>query len=401
MVVTINEVGNLSLPLIYKWVMNERSFVCRDLGFVGLSGSWVASSVIISNSRSASARASSRLSSGPSGSRTQSLWFANVITVLLIQVAIVFRRRSQPSRLTSRSSSAIATPSCLLNLLWSGMSVITIGSVLPSAMSADRMSKQQIGTGRRVGDLYVALRGKISPSLLELQHLKYLDLSGNGFFHVHIPKFIGSFGRLRYLNLAYTGFSGPIPIQFRNLTSLQYLNLSRNYYTNGGNLEWLFPLSSLSHVDLSGVNLSKAIDWVQSINNLPLLKEVRLIDCTLPDITTHPSLPFNSSVSLSVIDLSGNDLSSSIDNWLFNFSSSLIDVDLSSNQLKGLIPDSFGGLISLTNLSLRFNHLKSALPKSFANLTHLLSLHFCYNNLTEELHQFLQKLSGAEDSLRF
>ncbi|GMP92481.1 hypothetical protein CsSME_00042697 [Camellia sinensis var. sinensis] len=45
----------------------------------------------------------------------------------------------------------------------SGMSAISVGSVLPSAMSAvsipsvlyDRMSKQQIGTGRRVGDLYV------------------------------------------------------------------------------------------------------------------------------------------------------------------------------------------------------------------------------------------------------
>ncbi|XP_028078007.1 uncharacterized protein LOC114279917 [Camellia sinensis] len=36
-----------------------------------------------------------------------------------------------------------------------GMSVISVWSVLPSAMSVDRMSKQQIGTGRRVGDLYV------------------------------------------------------------------------------------------------------------------------------------------------------------------------------------------------------------------------------------------------------
>ncbi|KAL7252587.1 hypothetical protein ACSBR1_007200 [Camellia fascicularis] len=247
---------------------------------------------------------------------------------------------------------------------------------------------------------YRQLSGQISPSLLKLQHLKYLDLSGNGFFHVHIPKFIGSFGRLRYLNLAYNQFSGPIPIQFRNLSNLQYLNLGYNYYTNGGNLEWLFCRSSLSHLDLSGVNLSKAIDWVQSINNLPLLKKLRLSYCTLPAITTHPSLPFNSSASLSILHLSQNDLSSSIYSWVFNFSSSLIDVDLSSNQLKGPIPDSFGGMISVTNLSLGDNHLEGALPKSFANLTHLRSLDLYTNNLTEELHQFLQKLSGAEDSLQ-
>ncbi|GMP21929.1 hypothetical protein CsSME_00000139 [Camellia sinensis var. sinensis] len=77
----------------------------------------------------------------------------------------------------------------------------------------------------------------------------------------------------------------------------------------------------------------------------------------------------------------------------------LINVDLSRNQSKGPIPNSFGGMISLTNLSLHHNHLEGALPKSFANLTRLRSLDLHKNNLTEELHQFLQKLSGAEDSL--
>ncbi|KAL7252577.1 hypothetical protein ACSBR1_007191 [Camellia fascicularis] len=148
----------------------------------------------------------------------------------------------------------------------------------------------------------------------------------------------------------------------------EYLDLGYNYDLKCENLVWLSHLSLLSHLDLSCVNLSKAVDWVQSINNLPLLQEVRLFACILPDITTHPSLPFNSSVSLSMLDLSYNDISSSIYGWLFNFSSSLVDVDLSSNQLKGLIPDSFGGMISLTNLCLSFNHLEGGLPKSFANV---------------------------------
>ncbi|KAL7228306.1 hypothetical protein ACSBR2_007089 [Camellia fascicularis] len=123
----------------------------------------------------------------------------------------------------------------------------------------------------------------------------------------------------------------------------------------------LLELQHLNHLDLTNVNLSKATDWVQSINNLPFLKEL---------------------------------------SWLFNFSSSLIDVDLSSNQLKGPIPDSFGGMISLTNLSLHHSHLEGTLPKSFANLTRLRSVDLHKNNLTEELHQFLQKLSGAEASLQ-
>ncbi|KAL7228315.1 hypothetical protein ACSBR2_007098 [Camellia fascicularis] len=221
---------------------------------------------------------------------------------------------------------------------------------------------------------YQQLRGKISPSLLELQHLKYLDLNENN-FHDDITK-------------------------LRNLSNLHHLDLSGNKYLKCENLEWLSHLSLLSHLDLTNVNLSKATDWVQSINNLPLLKELRLSHCTLPAITTHPPLPFNSSASLSILDLSRNDLSSSIYSWLFNFSSSLIDVDLSSNQLKGPILDSFGGMISLTNLSLHQSQIEGTLPKSFANLTRLRSVDLHKNNLTEELHQFLQKLSGAEDSLQ-
>ncbi|KAL7238529.1 hypothetical protein ACSBR2_004589 [Camellia fascicularis] len=246
---------------------------------------------------------------------------------------------------------------------------------------------------------YQALRGKISPSLLELQHLKYLDLHGNDFVDIHIPKFIGSLGKLQYLNLAYNGFSGPIPNQFRNLSNLQYLNLAYNFDVNCGNLEWISHLSLISHLDLTYVNLSKAVNWVQSINNLPLLEELRLSECSLPNIT-HLSLPFNSSVSLSIFDLSLNDLSSSIYSWLFNFSHSLTDVDLSVNQLKGPIPESFGDMIFLTNLSLGGNYLEGSLPKSFANLSHLQSLDLSENNLIEELHQFLKKLSGAEDSLQ-
>ncbi|KAI8030062.1 Receptor-like protein EIX2 [Camellia lanceoleosa] len=202
-----------------------------------------------------------------------------------------------------------------------------------------------------LNDAPYPLSGKISPSLFELQHLKYLDLNGNN-FHDDITK-------------------------LRNLSKLQYLNLGYNYDLKCENLVWLSHLSLLSHLDLSCVNLSKAVDWVQSINNLPLLQEVRLFACILPDITTHPSLPFNSSVSLFMLDLSYNDISSSICGWLFNFSSSLVDVDLSSNQLKGLIPDSFGGMISLTNLCLSFNHLEGGLPKSFANVSHICVLLIC------------------------
>ena len=72
--------------------------------------------------------------------------------------------------------------------------------------------------------------GKINPSLLDLKHLIYLDLSCNNFHGAQIPKFLGSMGSLRYLNLSFAGFGGLIPHQLGNLSNLQYLNLGNNYY---------------------------------------------------------------------------------------------------------------------------------------------------------------------------
>ena len=102
---------------------------------------------------------------------------------------------------------------------------------------------------------------KINPSLLDLKHLIYLDHSGNYFNYTPIPKFLGSMGSLRYLNLCNAGFGGLIPHQLGNLSNLNYLNLGHNYlYVK--NLQWLSGLPLLQHLDLSSANLSKASDWV-------------------------------------------------------------------------------------------------------------------------------------------
>ncbi|KAK6783889.1 hypothetical protein RDI58_017343 [Solanum bulbocastanum] len=95
------------------------------------------------------------------------------------------------------------------------------------------------------------LTGKLSPSLLELEYLNFLDLSINGFENSEIPRFIGSLKRLEYLNLSSSDFSGEIPAQFQNLTSLRILDLGNNYLIVK-DLVWLSHLSSLEFLRLGG-----------------------------------------------------------------------------------------------------------------------------------------------------
>ena len=120
--------------------------------------------------------------------------------------------------------------------------------------------------------------GKLNPSLLDLKHLNYFDLSFNNFSASPIPSFLGSMKSLTSLNISNAGFVGLIPHQLGNLSNLLYLNLdgygSNALYVN--NLQWLSGLPLLQHLDMSYVNLSKASDWLQLTNTLPSLFDLCL-----------------------------------------------------------------------------------------------------------------------------
>jgi len=250
------------------------------------------------------------------------------------------------------------------------------------------------------------LTGKISNSLLELQHLSYLNLNRNSFEGSSFPYFIGSLKKLRYLDLSSIGIVGTLSNQFWNLSRLQYLDLSGNYYVNFTSLDFLSNLFSLEYLDLSGNNLSQVIDWIQTVKKFPFLKILLFRNCDISN-NSPPSLSStNSSKSLAVIDLSHNYLASSTFNWLSNFSNNLVDLDLSYNdgvnfksldflsnlfflehlqlsyiQLQGSIPEAFANVISLRTLDLSFNQLQGSIPDAFTNMTSLRTLDLSCNQL--------------------
>ncbi|XP_078176229.1 receptor-like protein EIX2 [Carex rostrata] len=245
--------------------------------------------------------------------------------------------------------------------------------------------------------IYYSLIGKISPSLIFLSDLKYLDLSFNNFTGSKFPEFIGAFRNLKYLNLSYTYLSGTIPPQLGNLSRLMYLDLSNyveyEYLLNQYSIVfmlntdtwWLPNLRNLKHMEMSGVDFKDSNDWVETLNKLSSLEVLVLYNNNLTHIPQ--SIPFVNFTSLKVLHLSDQNFNTTIPIWVGSLHSLNVLI-LEECNLVGPYLATLGNLTSLNKLTLNYNSLVGMVPP-LHSLTKLTDLSLRDNNIEGDIRELL------------
>ncbi|CAN4080242.1 unnamed protein product [Withania somnifera] len=205
-----------------------------------------------------------------------------------------------------------------------------------------------------------SISGQMPKNIGDFKSLEYLDISNN-LFNSSLPPEIGKLGSLKNLSLAGNNFSGPIPDTIQDLMSIQSLDVSHNSLS-GPLPSSLIKLNNLVYLNLSLNGFTKKIPkGFQLMDNLEVLD----LHGNMFDGTLDPE--FLLLTTATYVDLSGNLLVSSTSQhqkFLPGISLSVKYLSLSHNQLTGSLvsgseAQSFG---NLEVLDLSYNQLSGELP---------------------------------------
>ncbi|KAL2322146.1 hypothetical protein Fmac_026525 [Flemingia macrophylla] len=225
-----------------------------------------------------------------------------------------------------------------------------------------------------------SLGGTISPALANLSSLQILDLSEN-FFVGHIPKELGYVIQLQQLSLSGNLLQGKIPSELGSLHNLYYLNMGSNQ------LEGEIPSSlfcngssTLKYVDLSNNSLGGQIP----LSNECILKKLRFLLLWSNKFVGRVPLALSNSTELKWLDLESNRLNGELPSEIVSKWPQLQFLYLSYNDFVShdgntKLEPFFSCLTNLSNmqgLELAGNNLGGKLPHNIGDLpTSLLQLH--------------------------
>ncbi|XP_069151229.1 receptor-like protein EIX2 [Solanum lycopersicum] len=292
--------------------------------------------------------------------------------------------------------------------IWKGVSCdVQTGNFIRLDLKDTSGNCYQKKMGYLISDISTCLGGKISPALLDLKHLEYLDLGEMTSKDLPLPL-------SWYLDLSYVNLSSAthwlqsfnklpslvtlslqncdlryIPYSFPNwnMTSLSYLYLSRNNFVNSVLPKWLSNATTLETLDIAINNIEGPISNVEW-GKLCDLQDLYLTQNKLNgDISRLvEGLSSCSNTTLEFLGLAGNRLTGQFPNSLGHLKN-LRMISISFNQISGTIPTSIEQLSRLEILDFGQNQLKGALPETIFNLTELTQLFLATNNWEGNLSQ--------------
>ncbi|KAL5736372.1 hypothetical protein ACOSQ2_031160 [Xanthoceras sorbifolium] len=237
-------------------------------------------------------------------------------------------------------------------------------------------------------------------TLFHLVHLQWLSLADNNLNLSKIPAAINKLSKLSHLDLSSSSISGQIPSEMLELSYLESLYLSGNFYLElqkPGLGTLVDKLTNLREVDLSQVNISSSVP--KTLANLSSLTHLSLQACELKgefpakvfqlphlsflnlrynrDLTGY--IPkFEKSSPLAYVSVGGCYFSGTIPSSLDKLTS-LVYLEFSANNFSGELPTSIGNLASLKELYIDYNNFSGQVPSSLGNLTQLSALDLSYN----------------------
>ncbi|KAL5226761.1 hypothetical protein ABZP36_015026 [Zizania latifolia] len=162
-----------------------------------------------------------------------------------------------------------------------------------------------------------------------LAKLTSLVLISCDFFGQHIPSWIGNLTKLTSLGIFDCGCSGLIPSTIGNLTQLEGLDLAYNMELNGTIPRSLFALPGLKYIDLSGNQLSGSLEDIPA----PLSSSLSSIGLSENQLTGPVPKSFFQLTNLEYLALESNKLTGTIELSTIWRLKSISDLRLSNNLI--------------------------------------------------------------------
>ncbi|XP_078149409.1 uncharacterized protein LOC144544729 isoform X1 [Carex rostrata] len=247
------------------------------------------------------------------------------------------------------------------------------------------------------------ISGKLNPALFNLSSLRYLNLARNQFTNHIIPQ--PGFERLTnltHIDLSYSGFAGQVPIGFSALTNLISLKLSDfsstntsifTLYLHDPSLKTLLSnITKLQVLRLDRVNISQyGSEWGNSVLQVgSTLQELSLADCGLRGNFLDEIFHLT---RLEYLNLKSNILTGTMPPCLL-VDAQLEVLDLKGNKLSGPLSRNICQGCKFRTIDLSRNRINGSLPQSLVKCNTLEILDLGNNQIVDRFPSWLGNLEN-------